>query len=72
VNGKKVLRLLEDFTEPAPEGDELEAFLAAPKHHLARLIRDLFSDEAAGTTMEVAFPFGTCLLRISEIISKLE
>lgn len=45
--------MLEDFKEPAPEGAELEAFLAAPKHHLARLIRDLFSEEASATSMEV-------------------
>ena len=46
--------MLEDFKEPAPEGAELEAFLSAPKHHLARLIRDLFSEEASATTMEVS------------------
>ena len=45
--------MLEDFHDPAPEGAELEEFLAHPKHHLARLIRDLFDDEAAPTTMEV-------------------
>jgi hypothetical protein len=45
--------MLEDFKEPAPEGAELEAFLSAPKHHLARLIRDLFSEEASATSMEV-------------------
>lgn len=49
----QVLVLLEDFNEPAPEGAELEAFLASPKHHLARLVRDLFSEEAAATTLEV-------------------
>ena len=48
----QILVMLEDFHEPAPEGAELEAFLAQPKHHLARLIRDLFADEAAATTME--------------------
>ena len=42
--------------DAAPEGAELEAFLSAPKHHLARLIRDLFSEEAAGTTMQVGRP----------------
>ncbi len=48
--------MLEDFHDPAPEGAELEEFLAHPKHHLARLIRDLFDDEAAPTTMEVRSP----------------
>lgn len=45
--------MLEDFKEPAPEGAELDVFLSAPKHHLARLIRDLFAEEASATTMEV-------------------
>ncbi|CAK0786732.1 hypothetical protein CVIRNUC_009946 [Coccomyxa viridis] len=49
---EKILVMLEDFHEAAPEGAELEEFLAQPKHHLARLIRDLFADEAAATTME--------------------
>ncbi|EIE23140.1 hypothetical protein COCSUDRAFT_47508 [Coccomyxa subellipsoidea C-169] len=49
---QKVLVMLEDFKEPAPEGAELEAFLSGPKHHLARLIRDLFAEEASATTME--------------------
>ena len=49
----QILVMLEDFHEAAPEGTELEEFLAQPKHHLARLIRDLFADEAAATTMEV-------------------
>ncbi len=48
--------MLEDFKEPAPEGAELDAFLSAPKHHLARLIRDLFAEEASATTMEVGMP----------------
>ena len=51
--------MLEDFKEPAPEGAELEAFLSAPKHHLARLIRDLFSEEASATTMEVSTQSGS-------------
>ncbi len=42
--------------DAAPEGAELEAFLSAPRHHLARLIRDLFSEEeAAATTLQVGF-----------------
>ncbi len=49
--------MLEDFKEPAPEGAELEAFLSGPKHHLARLIRDLFAEEASATTMEVSSQF---------------
>ena len=49
----QILVMLKDFHEPAPKGAELEEFLAQPKHHLARLIRDLFADEAAATTMEV-------------------
>ncbi len=53
--------MLEDFKEPAPEGAELEAFLAAPKHHLARLIRDLFAEEASATTMEVGMAPGQIL-----------
>ena len=54
----QILVMLEDFHDPCPEGAELEAILAHPKHHLARLIRDLFADEAAATTMEVPpFPF---------------
>ena len=53
--------MLEDFHEPAPEGPELEEFLAQPKHHLARLLRDLFADEAAATTMEVGVSHATLL-----------
>ncbi len=49
----QIMVMLEDFHDPAPVGAELEEFLAHPKHHLARLIRDLFADEAAPTTMEV-------------------
>ena len=49
----QIMVMLEDFHDPAPEGAELEEFLTHPKHHLARLIRDLFDDEAAPTTMEV-------------------
>ncbi|EIE22203.1 ketoacyl-synt-domain-containing protein [Coccomyxa subellipsoidea C-169] len=49
---RKVLALLEDFKEPAPDGAQLEAFLSAPSHHLARLIRDLFSEEASAATMQ--------------------
>jgi hypothetical protein len=57
LNGlAQVLVMLEDFKEPAPVGAELEAFLSAPKHHLARLIRDLFSEEASATSMEVNVP----------------
>ena len=52
----QIMVMLEDFHDPAPEGAELEEFLAHPKHHLARLIRDLFDDEAAPTTMEVRSP----------------
>ena len=50
----QIMVMLEDFHEKVPEGAELEEFLAHPKHHLARLIRDLFADEAAATTMEVS------------------
>ena len=58
----QILVMLEDFHEAAPEGAELEEFLAQPKHHLARLIRDLFADEAAATTMEVGASHVTLLL----------
>ncbi len=50
----QVLDMMREYEgDAAPEGAELEAFLSAPKHSLARLIRDLFADEAAATTMEV-------------------
>ena len=64
----QILVMLEDFHDPCPEGAELEAFLAHPKHHLARLIRDLFADEAAATTMEVPrilFPSISCCISLS-------
>ena len=57
----QILVMLKDFHEPAPEGAELEEFLAHPKHHLARLIRDLFADDAAATTMEVGLSSVCCL-----------
>lgn len=53
----QIMVMLEDFHDPEPEGAELKEFLAHPKHHLARLIRDLFDDEAAPTTMEVYLHF---------------
>ena len=50
----KVLAMMREYEgDAAPEGAQLEAFLSAPKHHLARLIRDLFSGDAAATTMQV-------------------
>ena len=57
----QILVMLKDFHEPAPEGAELEEFLAHPKHHLARLIKDLLADEAAATTMEVGLSSVCCL-----------
>jgi hypothetical protein len=41
VLSPQIKRLCLSLTEPSPEGEELEAFLAEPSHVLARISRDI-------------------------------
>ena len=58
----QIRRLCESLTDPAPEGAELEAFLAHPNHVLARLSRDISGKDVIVGSFEK--PMQVCMASV--------